>query len=358
MSKMKYRLLNSVAALGIAFTLSHSAFAGNGTSGGGYRCELAQKKSVLLDLVDTFPSDFNTSISKKAAPVVLGKVGNMLAYEKKSAVDLTEAYALAKARLDLWFTAGNSKTLIRFLRQALSGMEFRFSKFAVPRSGEAYSASAETLSLCEKIIPVVVYTPELGAIVSTEDWNLLDVFSQAGLLIHEAMRHLQLAYQVIQVKNENVVKLQKVVANLMIKNPKPQFSLETSEYVDGYILEAANNRTTDPLKESYAYLDPAKGLSMSSFNENYLIAYIQDNRFDANGKTDTKYAIKNNIIKYTKEKHSYGWDSSGRYGKRSRREMSEDIDDQIKNEPAAEADAEKAIKEIYSKFENLSQDQE
>lgn len=171
---------------------SVSSWAGSASSGGGTAVrELRSGRLVLLDLLEASPDLDPDAVDLQYAPDQLAAtpLAMTIGYDRTQAKKLA-AYPGAVKRLNAW--QASSPIIVGLIRQALDGMDWVFTPFAqevcrpekIPaRFGRdaAYSA--------------VVYNERFGARMSLPVVNQLGHTSMIGLLVHEALRHAQIAYE-------------------------------------------------------------------------------------------------------------------------------------------------------------------
>jgi hypothetical protein len=215
--------------------LGAQAYAGAGSSGGGFVCDLTDGTEVLLDLIEYNPGFKDTYTFSKTQPLKFGRVGKKLGYEKRD-VKSFPAYDFAMQKLKTW--EASSPTIIKMIEQALPNVDWRFSEFKVTTGNETFVASDETRKVCTKIRPAILYTQQFGALVSGADWIAGGDSTQAGWIIHEALRYVQLNYS----SDLSTEKLQKLTATILLEDPSKIETLETADYLDGKILDQAKQK--------------------------------------------------------------------------------------------------------------------
>jgi hypothetical protein len=178
---------------------------------------------ALLDLVEQDASVLSTH-SQSGQIINFGRVGQVLGYEKHAAADFA-IYSELKKSIDAW--SSSSPTLTQILNTAINGTEWRFSEFNVSPAADRYVANEVSQKECEKIIPAVIYSDDLGALTATSVWNQLDFESQMGLVLHESLRHMQLTYGI----SVNTKTIQELTAKIILQNPESGESLDVEKYL-------------------------------------------------------------------------------------------------------------------------------
>lgn len=198
----------------IAFAVSNNfssvSFAGGNTGGGTLAIRIESEKPILLDLMENDPQFQDAyDISGRDAGMIRETQD-----QKQIAISHLQIFSLVQKRLAIW--EENSPFTIGLIKSALARMHWKFTSQNVPIIPQ-YHVSQSLLNLFPglKIVGAISYTTEFGAIASTEVWNSTGDYSQAGLIVHEGLRHVQLRY-LAYFTNEV---LQKMTALIMLREP-------------------------------------------------------------------------------------------------------------------------------------------
>lgn len=179
---------------------------------------------VLLDRANRDPSK-----ALSATPQKPSSTGTSMELEK-IAIKGSEARLRAQEILARW--KSNSPDLVKMIEHAIDRVPYfkTSSEFALSRQ---FTVSDELRKLCPglEVKTAILYLPKFGSIVSEPLWNSLDADTQAGLLIHEALRQIQFAYQ-YGTKNGD---LEAITAHLMDGDPAQQPWPQDSPHIQGML---------------------------------------------------------------------------------------------------------------------------
>lgn len=232
-SEMKKHLNRISAVIGLALIASSSAFAGGVDTGGG-NLVVANGKTGLLDLFVEAPTLFED----QEAGVKIRQSRAM----KAVGIDRidTEALGIASSlsqRIDR--LAASSPVLHSYLRKAVQNLPIYVANSRIAPLEPSFSIPAEKRAQTESIRTAAVYIGGYGVFLSKKDFESLSRVNQEALVLHEALRHIQLTYR-LGLTTENI---QKITAKVM-SGVRADEILDTEEYLSGRIL----NQVTGPKK--------------------------------------------------------------------------------------------------------------
>ena len=179
-------MIKKLLILLLVCSFSSPVVAGGMSDGGGCLLHKPPAKPLLIDLIYTGSSVFREEAGDQIEPA--SKI-----YEIK--IDKLKSYLLA-----LSFLEGlneHSKIWGQYLHSALKSLR-HLTFHATPfyfRNLQQQFCLPLPLSIAEQtpeIRPVVIFDRKVGLILSVPDFNSLDLKSQAGLWIHEAIRLIQI----------------------------------------------------------------------------------------------------------------------------------------------------------------------
>jgi hypothetical protein len=201
------------------FLVGSNSFGGGNTGGGSLVIRSPGETPVLLDFLEIEPGfqDRHSNPYFKLNPSQAEK-------QRVIRIEQLPIMSLVTERLEKWQT--NSPYTVLLLKIAMKGMRWGVTVNPVRVLPEYHLPSSIPLSFPKyKINGAIVYEEGFGARISIPAWNSLGEMSQAGLIVHEALRHIQIHYG-SSLSNE---KLQKVVAKIMLNNPSLPEELDRSE---------------------------------------------------------------------------------------------------------------------------------
>lgn len=194
-----------------------------GESGGGGGVLLSPSGPVLLDF---FNIDVNFKDSKNLQGLSASRVGSPVSdsfvINRTTSAKLRQkhpAFELALGTLERWQAMYFDVAGIRALTALQDPLQWSFVE--TPLSAAVHfppgvAPSAPTAIAAYYQADAFKYTVTLNRKL----WNELGVFSQAGLIIHEGLRHLQIAFS----DRFNEESLQRATALFMMCEPKPRLS--------------------------------------------------------------------------------------------------------------------------------------
>ena len=203
----------------------------NGGWGGGHSVRRAPgDRPVLLDFFTEAPHFVDSSYQNP--PLVETDAMKYLGFQEVRVQELP-AYKGAKRIIESW-KAGN-ESLVEIILIGLDNLSVQYVWRGVPLadSGTYFLPPSLRSQFTQGMLtPVVAYHQHYGLKISAPEWNLLGDYSQIGLLIHEALRRVQISYK-LEVSQE---KLQHLTATMVLKLPADGIRLETTEFVDQGLL--------------------------------------------------------------------------------------------------------------------------
>ena len=212
---MKIEMKQSAVILGLALSAHLAAlpisWAGTKDGGGGTVIfpAASQDRPMLLDLYLAQPN-FRDTYRFQASPF---KRTSNIEHFKMDQFDirLEPAYALVQDRLAVWNSS--SPALIKALQETL---QHTFYRFTFRNLGLIHEYSAPSSVPETSLKTAVFYHPQIGAVFSAPIVNQMGDASQAGLIIHEALRQIQMAYGESGMSNQL---LQEVTAQIVLSEP-------------------------------------------------------------------------------------------------------------------------------------------
>lgn len=228
---MMKRNLRWFVTIGILL-VSGSSFAGANSSGGGTlfsRDKNAQP--ILLDFVFVNPAFEDTFNIYPRPPLDLSDFSKTIGFDdlkiKEQAI-----YSFVTERLNAW--RKSSPLVVEVIEWAIEGMDWFYTPHRVAlRPDYELPENLSQQYPDFEIKAAALYTGQYGTWISAPTWNNLGDYTQAGLIIHEASRHIQKTYHFL-VSDKAV---QKLTATIMLTDPQEWQTLETAEFVDGELLK-------------------------------------------------------------------------------------------------------------------------
>lgn len=180
-------------ALTILFSVQASA-RGGGTDGGSNGVRMGGgDRLILLDLfvdnvafVDDHREPEKRALVVKNAPKLRSSAAlpDFIARPQEQA-----AYQYAQAKLSAW---NKSSVVVRYVRESMTSMYFWVQDKVPPTSGYVIPENVARAYPQLQVESIAFYSDEMhGAVLSPVQWKRLGLISQAGVLIHEALRHIQ-----------------------------------------------------------------------------------------------------------------------------------------------------------------------
>lgn len=165
---------------------------GADSSGGGGTLYLNSRREwVLLDFGHIHRDLHDPRQSTGVTEIIPSEVSNLVGFDRFD-IAAQDAMSLARLRLERWKPA--APQLISLLQEALIRTPWRYTpldvrlveRFVIPKE----LGDPKTVSLK----PCVLYTKLYGAWISVDCWNSVGDLTQAGIIVHEALRQLQIQY--------------------------------------------------------------------------------------------------------------------------------------------------------------------
>lgn len=165
------------AVLSTAKSVAQSTRAEGGVSGGGSTGVLVGDNLILLDLYLVNPQLNDLPSSQD----------NISYFAKRFMPKDLASYQLAIRLLNRWNTT--SPGIVRTIHKALDNMQFEVD--TLPKQ-KGYFIPPGINVPSDRLHSIAgYYADKNGAIISRKAWNQLGRLSKAGVLIHEALRHIQ-----------------------------------------------------------------------------------------------------------------------------------------------------------------------
>ncbi len=211
--------LSLIGQTTIAFLISTSiacAREGGISSGGGTLFMRAPFETpVLLDFLEIDPNFKESRNPSLKAELPTTRFAKVVGYETLSVKNL-RAYSKVKAKMASWKINSPAELSELFERteNAIDKMQFTYTPFRLKVVPE-YSMPDGVQIESDQMISAVIYKSYEGARISSPVWDSIGVLTQEGLLVHEALRNLQISGQA---KMGNSI-LQKLTAILILETP-------------------------------------------------------------------------------------------------------------------------------------------
>lgn len=219
----------------IVLLFSAYALAGGVAGGGGTFCQNASVNHghpILLDLALSPKPIFDP-------PVASEKISETITSERLG-IDEFPPSLLNKIKKDinarLSFWEKGSPKAIRLIRSALAAVQFRITPFWYSHVYRAYVPSS---SVCQSAsLEGAVFYYDGEAVVSIPLWNSAGKLSHRGLILHEALRHIQLFNRF----PINDAQLQSLTLKIMKANPTKGESLDVLPFFNIYKKQGSDVR--------------------------------------------------------------------------------------------------------------------
>ena len=211
------RLLTALISAIMAYSVtSYAQKRGPGEGGGGGSGITINGKTELLDvyIFKKTHTNYQSPPSQKGITLPTTRALSELHLEKLTNEKLV-VVQLALKKLEIW---GNSAPFfIISLRNALTNAPIFYTDYVYGGKDKNYWIPPALLNqiLPDSIKTLSFYAKNIGILIAKSDFESLDLFNQVALLIHEAIRHLQLQYG-FSITNE---KLQMITANVVFEIP-------------------------------------------------------------------------------------------------------------------------------------------
>jgi hypothetical protein len=185
--------------------ISFASYAGPESGGGGNVCAVANKLRAL-DIADVSSSKYESAINKMVKPIRFSRqtrtseyvtVNAATAFEQFGYIDIDAGYLLdggygfllGELRREVPGTSASAA-----LAEAAQDLRV-FAVPTLPGHGAIDADFSETKS-CSSMntTAAVLYNWNLGIVLDAKIWNRLDSFNQVTLLVHEALRNIQIRF--------------------------------------------------------------------------------------------------------------------------------------------------------------------
>jgi len=227
------------------------AEAGPGTSGGGTGVSV-NGKNILLDLYVANPNIVQQSLLP-GLKLPETKALNKIHLENLS-LQSSSLEAKIMDRLKLW--EKNSPELITLIKTALKGIFFYYTDYKFKRKDDSqYIPSSMSSIKKTDLTSIAFYEKDFGVLLSKPVFESLDEESQAGLILHEVIRHMQIQYG-YQMSTKS---LQTLTAKILLESPAENESLDEAPYLDGKLQQFIAQKKklptllTESLSQLYQY---------------------------------------------------------------------------------------------------------
>jgi hypothetical protein len=212
--------------LGISVLLaSAAAFAGGEGSGGGTVGRFpGTTQLALVDLVQR-----NPGLAPAQDPwtpedgITVSRFARTLGYDHFQ-IQGTHAYQTVLTRLSLW--EASSPIVISSIRQALAQMDWIYTAYRQQVCSSDSLPHGLPLSAFEG---AVIFDATFGARLSAPVWNRMGSLSREALLIHEALRHIEIVYQSAITEDD----LRAIVSQIILSAPQEGETLDRRGLFDG-----------------------------------------------------------------------------------------------------------------------------
>jgi len=222
-----FTLLASVAA----FAASDK---GGDTSGGGTLLIKSQgAKPILLDLALLKPDFVDSFTFGRPLSMPDTEFLKVVGFER-ARIKEDPAYSEAMRKLDEWRDA--SPVVVGLIREALVRMPLLYTEHRLKILPEYEMTAEQKESLSSKqLVAGAIYDVVFGARISRPIWNDLGDSSRVGLLIHEALRYVQLSSTGVGRKLSNGA-IQEITGRLVLTRPKVGETFDNEKYLDANFL--------------------------------------------------------------------------------------------------------------------------
>lgn len=213
-------------------TLSSRSFAGAGSSGGTNFCWL-NNKPVVKDLASALPDFADQLFSKPTlAPIQISPLMRKMGIDE---LNLPNGQWQKEIQDRLMFLRITAPRVAYVLDQAIAGVRFLGTNEHFPRSEQAFIDPASQCN--EKNVRAgVIYFQGL-ALVSIPELNQLSDLSIAAMVVHEALRHVQLSY----LTQEDLRSSNKDLEDLTLQIFRKMPNLDTHPFISSYMERTIGN---------------------------------------------------------------------------------------------------------------------
>ncbi|MGE4108821.1 MAG: hypothetical protein AB7F66_16575 [Bacteriovoracia bacterium] len=166
---------------------------------------------VLLDFVRYNPNYFEDVSEGDGSKLTVTPFANTYGFAEIQNLQALPAYNYAISRLAAW--EKNSPALTSAIRIALTGIHW----YVTPYEPIVKAAPADVAPITKEILGTVVEDPQTFRMrISISVWNKHKTVSQAGILVHEALRMIQNSEQPTMTDQ----KVMELTARILLESPK------------------------------------------------------------------------------------------------------------------------------------------
>lgn len=291
------------------------AFAGGDTSGGGTL--IVRKpgdKPVLLDLALRDPGFSDTYEFKKSIGMPDTEFLKVVGFDRADFRG-DPAFVLATKRLNAW--RHESPIVVGLIRNALAQMPLLYTSHRLKVLPE-FDLPAEKAKTWPDagLVSAAIYDGIFGSRISRAVWDDLGDMSKAGLLIHEALRHIQLASPGDARKLTNIA-IQEITGRIMLSNPKKGENFDSEHHLNSQLLkqsrefgerekrhEEIENRTSQLLKTADNALSRLRGTGLKNSRNSDCAGCVSANT----GNFDVLYALLRDTQKELSDYRFANWE--------------------------------------------------
>lgn len=284
------------------FDVSHKKYfealkKNNGGWGGGTGVIRLTQGSILYDLYMSDPDyvDSYEITPNLADTAFFQKTG----YEYVQVENLAEYEAVIKL-LERWRPKANG--LVSLLIESLKNLKLSYTSMPLQRIDGL--VLVEPLRDGDRVEPVIIFNPVIGARINRTLWNQLGDRSRIAALIHEALRNYQIALHLHTRESDFDAKIQRITNLLVMQNPQEISGfLDYTQFFDAAMLEyleslESNHLTFREMIEIYHphYLsDPATQKKMIESFSNPIILADWEARKKKNLTESSPFKIQNDL---------------------------------------------------------------
>jgi hypothetical protein len=212
MTQLKiFRFLKTFSLIAVSCA-SLSAYAGGGMSGGGFGAPNPYDPSSLI-LVDYLAN--SDVASEKAVNGEVAPLYRDILFEGVREIKTLAAHKLAASRIEKW--KKEYTVLAKILEHYLSTMTWNFTESEIGTPSETYVYSNPNVKA--RVRPVLYFDYCRGVSASIKDFGQFTMLSQAGAMIHESFRQIQIRKS-FNSESINTSIIQRMVTLLMFSEPK------------------------------------------------------------------------------------------------------------------------------------------
>lgn len=236
------KLLRLLITTAFAFVSPSLASAGVDISGGGGVVLRGALSPLLLDFWLVSPNMADPQLAFEKPVCAHKKLSEYTSFDFAD-VRSTESFKVASSKVNQWLT--NSPVVAKLILQALSSMQFKCVNHGIELS-RTYEGNIDANS----VRTAVLYHKQHGAILSVPVWERLGLKSQAGLLVHEALRHISIQYGLAL----SHISIQNLTAQIFFAQPSAGNSLDDESLLSGHLLDKL--RTLKRINRELRALEP------------------------------------------------------------------------------------------------------